>query len=56
MKHTEIGYHFIRGIVGVGKIMLKKVDTLNNPYDILIKPLTVGKFEYFSYLIGVHRL
>ena len=38
------------------EIIVKKVHTLENPTDMLSKPLPIAKFEHCLDLIGVHSI
>ena len=46
-------YHFIRGVVAKGDVKVCKISTPDNPADMMIKPLSVAKFELCSNLVGV---
>jgi hypothetical protein len=52
-KHNEIKYHYVRGEVEKGKLKVCKIHTLDNPADILTKPVPVAKFELCSSLVGL---
>ena len=49
-KHIDVRYHFIREIE---VIKVKKIDTADNPADMMIKPVPSHKFEYCLDLLGV---
>jgi hypothetical protein len=36
-KHIDVQYHFVRDMVEENKVLLEKVDTLNNVVDLLTK-------------------
>ena len=46
-KHIEIKYHFIWDMVQKGAIKPKYLPTEEQVADVLTKPLTHVKFEYF---------
>ena len=52
-KHIEIRYHYIRDIVQKGAVKLKYVPTEEQVADVLTKPLSHVKFEYFQENLGV---
>ena len=54
-KHIEIRYFYIRDMVQKGAIKLKYVGTDEQVVDILTKPLSRKKFEYFCDKLGVVR-
>ena len=52
-KHIEIRYFYIRDIVQKGAINLQYVSTDEQVADVLTKPLSRVKFEYFRDKLGV---
>ena len=52
-KHIEIKYHYIKDMVQKGAVKLQYVVTNEQIVDVLTKPLTKVKFEYFRENIGV---
>ena len=50
IKHIDVRYHFIREIK---VIKVKKIDTVDNPADMMTKPVPSRKFEYCLKLFGV---
>ena len=52
-KHIEILYFYIRDMVQKGAIKLQYVSTNEQVADVLTKPLSRVKFEYFCDNIGV---
>ena len=52
-KHIEIIYHFIRDMVQKGFVNLKYVPIEEQVENVLTKPLSRVKFEYFQYKLGV---
>jgi len=55
-KHINVKYHFIPDIVTQGDIVVKKIYTLENPAEMLTKPLPITKFERCLNLVGIHNL
>ena len=52
-NHIEIKYHYIRGMVQRGAIELQYMSTNEQIEDILTKPLSRVKYEYFRDKLGV---
>ena len=52
-KHIEIRYFYIQDMIQKGAIKLKYVSTNEQVVDVLTKPLSSIKFEYFQDKIGV---
>ena len=52
-KHIGIRFHFIKEIVGNGEISLQKVDTKDNPVDMLTKIVPAIKFNHYLDLINI---
>jgi hypothetical protein len=52
-KHIDIRYHYIHDMVQRGAIKLQYVGTNEQVADVLTKPLSHVKFEYFQDKIGV---
>ena len=46
-------YHFIRGVIIEGDVKVCKINTRDNPADMLTKPVPGAKFELWSGLIGI---
>ena len=46
-KHIKVRYHYIRDIVQRGPVKLKYVPIEEQVVDLLTKPLSHVKFEYF---------
>ncbi|CAL9028549.1 unnamed protein product, partial [Prunus brigantina] len=46
MKHSDVRFHFVREIVDEGDILLHKFGTVNNPADMLTKPVGLLKFKH----------
>jgi hypothetical protein len=54
-KHIEIGYHYIRDMVQRGVVKLQYIGTDDQVVDVLTKPLSRVKFEYFRDKLGIVR-
>ena len=54
-KHIEIRYFYIRDMMQKGDIKLQYVSTNEQVVDVLTKPLSQVKFEYFRDKLGVVR-
>jgi hypothetical protein len=52
-KHIEIKYHYVRDDVEKGNLKVCKIHTLDNPVDMLTKPVPVAMFELCSSLVGL---
>ena len=46
-------YHFIRDVIAGGDDKVCKINTQDNPADMLIKPIPRAKFELCSGLVGI---
>ena len=46
-------YHFIRGVITGGHVKVCKINTHDNPTDMMTKPIPTTKFEFCSSLVGV---
>jgi hypothetical protein len=53
-KHIDIRFHFIREIIGNG-ISLKKVDTKDNPADLLNQVQSLLGLDQYSTCLGVEE-
>ena len=52
-KHIDIKYYFVRDVIAQEKLKVCKINTHDNPADMMIKPVPVAKFELCSSLIGI---
>jgi hypothetical protein len=55
MKHIEIQYYYIHDMVQRGAVKLQNVGTNEQLADVLTKPMSRVKFEYFRDKLGVVR-
>jgi hypothetical protein len=55
-KHIDIQYHFVRDMVEENKVLLMKVDTLNNFVDSLTKFVSTEKFSWCRGSMGIAAL
>ena len=52
-KHIDIHYHYTKNEMIAGNIVLHHIPTMNNPADILTKPLSLRKHQHLLHLIGI---
>jgi hypothetical protein len=52
-KHIDIKYHYVRDMVQKGAVRLQYIATDEQVADVLTKPLSRVKFEYFRDKLGV---
>jgi hypothetical protein len=55
-KHIYVQYHFVRYMVERNKVLLEKVDTLENIADSLTKSMSVVKFSWCKEVMGIVAL
>ena len=55
-KHIAVKYNFIRETVSEGIVAVKKVATVDNPADMMTKPVPLHKFKHCLDLIGICSL
>ena len=55
-KHMEMRYHYLRDMVQRRAISLRYIPTDEQTADVLTKPLSKTKFEYFRDKLGVVRI
>ncbi|KAG8503539.1 hypothetical protein CXB51_001508 [Gossypium anomalum] len=53
-KHIDVRYHFVHNIIARGDIVVSKINTHENPTDVMTKSLLITKFEHCLDLVGVH--
>ena len=56
MKHIDVQYHFVRDMVEIDKVLLEKVDTLDNVADSLEKSVSTEKFSWCRVAMGISTL
>jgi hypothetical protein len=54
-KHIDVQYHFVRDMVEE-KVLLIKVNTLNNVADSLTKSVSIEKFSWCRESMGIDAL
>ena len=52
-KHIDVRYHFVREIIARGDIIVSKVETQDNPVDMMTKSLSIAMFVHCSNLVGL---
>ena len=52
-KHIDVKYYYVRDVISQGKLKVCKISTLDNPADMMTKPVPVAKFELCSTLDGL---
>ena len=55
-NHIDVQYHFIRDMVENGKVLLEKVDTIENVADLLTKSVSTKKFTWCRSEMGLISL
>uniref|UniRef100_A0A803P4T0 Retrovirus-related Pol polyprotein from transposon TNT 1-94 n=1 Tax=Cannabis sativa TaxID=3483 RepID=A0A803P4T0_CANSA len=55
-KHIDIKLHFIRDIIALKEVNVKKIGTKENPADIMTKYVSLAKFRLFSKLTKPHQI
>ena len=56
MKHIDVQYHFVRDMVESKKVLLEKVDNLDNVVDSLTKSMIIESFSWCREAMGVDSL
>ena len=54
MKHIQLKYHFIRGLIKDGTLLLEKIRGIENPADMLTKVVTKEKLKLCQVLVRLH--
>ena len=52
-KHIDVQYHFVRDMVESNKVLLEKVDMLENIVDSLTKSVSVVNFSWCREAMGI---
>ena len=55
-KHIDVQYHFVRDMVESMKVLLEKVDTLENVADSLTKSVSTEKLSWCRAAMGISTL
>ena len=55
-KHIDVQYHFVKDMVESMKVLLEKVDTLENVADPLTKFVSTEKFSWCRAAMGISSL
>jgi hypothetical protein len=55
-KHIDVQYHFVRDMVERNKVLLEKVDTLENIIDSLTNSMSVVNFSWCREAMGIATL
>jgi hypothetical protein len=55
-KHIDVQYHFVRDMLESNKVLLEKVDTLENIVELLTKSVSVVKFSWCREAMGIAYL
>ena len=53
IKHIDVRYHFIRGVIAEGDVKVCKINTRDNSTDMLTKSVPGAKFELCLGLVGI---
>lgn len=51
--HIDVKYHFVCEVIAHGDIVVSKVDTKDNPTDIMRKPFLIAMFEHYLNMVFV---
>jgi len=52
-KHIHVKFHFIQDVIGKYTMTVKKIGTINNPVNIMTKPLPIAKFKHWLNLVSI---
>ena len=55
-KNIDVRYHFVREMVGNGKVLLENVDMVDNIADLLTKSVSIEKYTWCISGMGVIAL
>ncbi|XP_073022735.1 secreted RxLR effector protein 161-like [Primulina eburnea] len=50
-KHIDVRLHFVKDVISKGEVQMEKIDTKDNPADIMTKPLPRTKFVHCMNLV-----
>jgi hypothetical protein len=55
-NHIDVQYHFVRDMVEINKVLLEKIDTLENITTSLTNYVSVVKFSWWREAMGIATL
>ena len=55
-KHIDVRYQFMQEIISEGRILLQKIEIIENPIDLWTKVVTGIKFNHFLNLINILKV
>ena len=55
-KHIDVRHHFVRDIFMKGDLCIMKINTHENPADMMTKPLPQDKFLLYHKLVGLRHV
>ena len=56
LKHIDVRYQFVREIISEGRVLLQKIEDVENPVDLLTKVVTTIKFNHCLDLINIVKV
>jgi hypothetical protein len=56
MKHIDVQYHFMRDMVEIKKVLLEKVDSLENITNSLNESMSAMRFSWCREAMGIVSL
>ena len=55
-EHIDVKYHYVREIIEGGDVLLKNINTKDNPSDMLTNVISGVKFQHYLKLIQILRM
>ena len=55
-KYIDVKYHYVREIIEGGDVLFKKINTKDNPSDMLTNVISGVKFQHYLKLIQILRM
>ena len=55
-NHIDVHYQFVREIISEGRILFQKIETIENPVDMLTNMVTTIKFNHCLDLINIAKV
>ena len=55
-KHIDVKYHYVREIIESSIVWLRKIDTKDNPSDMLTNVVSGVKFQHYLKLIQIFQM